>query len=82
MDPADIKALIDEGLPGSEVRVISDDNTHYQAVVVSEAFAGMRPLARHQRVYACLGERMGNEIHALSIRAYTPEEWQEQGTGG
>ncbi|MDX1403214.1 MAG: BolA/IbaG family iron-sulfur metabolism protein [Woeseiaceae bacterium] len=79
MDPDEIKALIDAGLPGAEVRVFSDDNTHYQALVVSEAFSGLRPLARHQRVYQCLGERMGREIHAMSIRAYTPEEWREQG---
>lgn len=78
MDPEAIKALIDEGLPGAEVRVFSEDNTHYAALVISEAFEGLRPLARHQRVYQCLGERMGKEIHAMSIRAYTPEEWREQ----
>lgn len=78
MDPAHIKALIDDGLPGAEVEVFSDDNTHYAALVISEAFRGLRPLARHQRVYQCLGDHMGNEIHAMSIRAYTPEEWREQ----
>jgi acid stress-induced BolA-like protein IbaG/YrbA len=78
MDPAEIKALIDDGLPGAEVKVFSDDNTHYAALVISESFDGMRQIARHQRVYQCLGERMGKEIHAMSIRAYTPEEWREQ----
>ncbi len=77
MDPAEIKALIDYGLPDAEVRVLSDDNTHYEALVVSDAFAGLRPLARHQLVYQCLGARMGNEIHAMSIRAYTADEWRE-----
>ena len=77
MDPMEIKALIDDGLPGAKVQVFSDDNTHYAALVVSDSFAGMRPLARHQRVYQCLGTRMGNEIHAMSIRAYTPDEWRE-----
>ena len=77
MDPAEIKALIDDGLPGAEVKVFSDDNTHYAALVVSESFAGKRQLARHQLVYQCLGALMGNEIHAMSIRAYTPEEWAE-----
>ncbi len=76
MDPVEIKALIDEGLPGAEVQVFSDDNTHYAALVVSDSFAGKRPLARHQLVYQCLGALMGNEIHAMSIRAYTPEEWR------
>ena len=77
MDPADVKALIDAGLPGADVQVTSDDRTHYAAVVISEAFAGKRAIARHQLVYGCLGERMGADIHALSIRAYTPDEWRE-----
>ena len=77
MEPVEIKALIDDGLPGAEVSVFSEDNTHYAALVVSEAFAGKRSIARHQLVYQCLGTLMGNEIHALSIRAYTPDEWRE-----
>ena len=82
MDPAEIKALIDEGLPGAEVQVLSDDNTHYAALVISDSFAGLRPLARHQLVYKCLGTRMGNAIHAMSIGAYTPGEWRELETEG
>jgi acid stress-induced BolA-like protein IbaG/YrbA len=78
MDPTEIKALIDTGLPGAEVRIVSEDNTHYAALVISESFAGKRPIARHQLVYQCLGTLMGNEIHAMSIRAYTPDEWREQ----
>ena len=77
MEPAAIKALIDDGLPGAEVQVFSEDNTHYAALVVTDSFAGKRPIARHQMVYKCLGALMGNEIHAMSIRAYTPEEWAE-----
>ena len=77
MDPAQVKALIDDGLPGAEVKVMSDDNTHYAALVISESFAGLRPLARHQLVYQCLGTLMGNEIHAMSITAHTPDEWRE-----
>lgn len=75
MEPAAIKAIIDDGLPGADVKVWSDDNTHYAALVIAESFAGKRPIARHQMVYECLGELIGNEIHAMSIRAYTPEEW-------
>jgi len=74
MNPQEIEALIVAGLPGSEVSVLSDDNTHYEAVVVSEQFEGKRPLQRHQLVYATLGELVGNEIHALSIQALTPAE--------
>jgi acid stress-induced BolA-like protein IbaG/YrbA len=81
MEPGDIKRLIEAGLPEAAVNVSSDDNTHFEAVVVSDAFAGKRPLARHQLVYQCLGRLMGNEIHALSIRAYTDSEWQRLQSG-
>ena len=77
MNPEDITQLIQAGLPGAEVIVRSDDNTHYEALVVCDAFDGKRAIARHQLIYACLGERMGNEIHALSIRAHTPDEWRD-----
>ena len=74
MTPTDIEALILAGMPGSTARVSSDDNTHFEAVVVSTEFAGKRPLQRHQMIYATLGEKMGGEIHALSIQALTPDE--------
>ena len=77
--PQEISQLIEQGLAGSEARVLSDDNTHFEAVVVSPAFEGERALKRHQMVYACLGDRVGNEIHALSIRAFTPDEWSRRG---
>jgi acid stress-induced BolA-like protein IbaG/YrbA len=77
--PQEISQLIEQGLPDTRARVASDDNTHFEAVVVSPQFEGQRPLRRHQMVYGCLGERMGREIHALSIRAFTPEEWSRQG---
>ena len=77
MDPAEIKALIEIGLPGADVQVSSEDNTHYAAVVVSGEFEGLRSIARHQMIYKSLGTLMGNEIHAMSIRAHTPEEWSE-----
>ena len=74
MTPHDIEQLISAGLPGCSVRVASDDNTHFAAVVVSAEFADKRPLQRHQMVYRALGDAMGGEIHALSIEALTPEE--------
>ncbi|MGI9206065.1 MAG: BolA family protein [Woeseiaceae bacterium] len=77
MDPTEIKTLIENGLPGAQVDVISDDNTHYAAVVISSEFESKRAIARHQLVYKCLGNLMGNEIHAMSIRAHTPEEWRD-----
>lgn len=78
MNPSDISQLIAAGFENADVNVMSDDNTHFAAIVVADEFAGKRPLARHQLVYQTLGSLMGNEIHALSIRAYTPDEWQQQ----
>jgi len=74
MSPDEIATLIRDGLDGADVQVLSDDNTHFEAVVVCSAFDGVRPLARHQMVYKTLGTLVGNEIHALSIRAMTPQE--------
>ena len=79
MDSASIAELIEQGLPGATARVASEDNTHFEAVIVAEAFEGKRSVARHQMVYAALGSSMGNEIHALSFRTFTPAEWQAQG---
>lgn len=75
MTPGEISALISAHLPGSEVSVASEDNTHFRATVISSAFEGLRPLGRHRIVYEALGSRVGGEIHALSIEAYTPVEW-------
>jgi acid stress-induced BolA-like protein IbaG/YrbA len=74
MNPEQVAQLIRAGLPGADVRVESEDNTHFAAVVIASEFAGKRSIARHQLIYRALGERMGNEIHALSIEALTPEE--------
>ena len=77
MTPEEISALISAHLPGGEVSVASEDNTHFSATVISDAFEGLRPLGRHRIVYEALGSRMGGEIHALSIEAHTPQEWAE-----
>jgi acid stress-induced BolA-like protein IbaG/YrbA len=79
MHSEEIARLIESGLPESHALVRSEDNTHFEAVVVSSGFEGKRSLARHQMVYATLGELMGGEIHALSIKAFTPEEWEQAG---
>ena len=68
-----LQEMIATGLPCSHLEV-QGDGRHWYAVVVSEAFEGVRPIARHQKVYATLGERMGGEIHALALRTLTPEE--------
>ena len=82
MNPADVQALIAAGLPGAEVLVESDDNTHFAARIVAAQFEGKRTLARHQLVYAALGPKMGREIHALTIEALTPEEWKRMADSG
>jgi len=82
MEPAEIKTLIEKGLDGAEVSVFSEDKTHYAALIISAEFEGKRSIARHQLVYKCLGALMGNEIHAMSIRAYTPDEWREMEAAG
>lgn len=74
MTPHTIQQLIEAGLPGAEARVQGDDGVHFEAVVISAAFAGKLPLARHRMVYATLGERMGGEIHALALKTLTPDE--------
>lgn len=81
MNPAEIARLIEAGFEKAIVKVESDDNTHYGALVVASEFDGKRLLARHQMIYKCLGALVGNEIHALSITALTPDEWQQQGGG-
>lgn len=82
MNPKDVEQLILAGLPGAQVKVESDDGTHFSAVIISEAFAGKRLLQRHQLVNAALGKLMGNEIHALSMQTLTPAEVQADQQAG
>jgi BolA protein len=52
---------------------------HYSVLVVSARFVGLDPVARHRAVYAAVGDMIPNEVHALSIRSFTPEEWRRDG---
>jgi len=79
LDTQTITHLIQQGLPDAVVHVQGDDGVHFEALVVSPAFAGKLPLARHRMVYATLGERMGGEIHALALRTLTPDEHARAG---
>lgn len=79
MDTQTITHLIQQGLPDAVVHVQGDDGVHFEALVISPAFAGKLPLARHRMVYATLGERMGGEIHALALRTLTPDEHARAG---
>ncbi|MCD6041180.1 MAG: bolA-like family protein [Burkholderiales bacterium] len=70
-----VKSGIEAGLACEHVEVLGDGQ-HFQALIVSPAFAGRSRVQRHQLVYAALGDRMREEIHALSMQTLTPEEWK------
>ncbi|MEL6210328.1 MAG: BolA/IbaG family iron-sulfur metabolism protein [Pseudomonadota bacterium] len=74
MTPDQIAAALKAALPDAVIDVRSEDNTHFEALVVDAGFEGLRPLARHQRVYQVLGDAVGREIHALALKTLTPEE--------
>ena len=76
MEPEEIKAIIETGMPGSSVEV-DGDGTHFEAVIVSDTFIGKTLLERHKLVYNALGEAMKEKIHALSLKTYTPEQWEK-----
>ncbi|HEY3078187.1 MAG TPA: BolA family protein [Burkholderiales bacterium] len=76
--PESVRQGIEAGLACEHVEV-AGDGQHFQALIVSTEFAGRSRVQRHQLVYAALGERMREEIHALSMRTLTPQEWS---TGG
>lgn len=75
--PEQVKSYISEQVPCTHIEV-EGDGQHFYATIVSTEFAGKRLVQRHQLVYAALGDRMKAEIHALSIKAYTPEEFAAQ----
>ncbi len=81
MTPAQISQQIETALPGATVRVQSDDNVHFAALVIAAQFVGLRTLQRHQLVYRALGGAMGGEIHALSLDTPTPGEWAHRSAG-
>ena len=76
--PESIKGGIEAGLDCERVEVVGDGQ-HFQALVVSAAFAGKSRVQRHQLVYRALGDRMREEIHALSMQTLTPEEVKQNG---
>ena len=72
--PEDVKRYIAESLDCEHLEV-SGDGHHFEAVIVSQAFRGKSRVQQHQLVYQALGERMREEIHALSMQTLTPEDW-------
>jgi acid stress-induced BolA-like protein IbaG/YrbA len=74
VEPDSIEQSIRAGLACTHLEV-SGDGAHFDAVIVSPSFAGLSRVRQHQLVYAALGDRMREEIHALSMKTFSPEEW-------
>ena len=72
-----LESYITEHLLCDYIKVLGDDGTHFEAVIVSPSFVGKSMVQQHQLVYAALGDRMRAEIHALSMKTLTPEAWQK-----
>jgi acid stress-induced BolA-like protein IbaG/YrbA len=75
--PESIKTAIEAGVACDRVEV-GGDGQHFQALIVSKAFEGLSKVRRHQVVYGALGDRMREEIHALSMLTLTPAEWLQR----
>ncbi|MFO1415084.1 MAG: BolA family protein [Burkholderiales bacterium] len=78
--PDSIRASLVAGLAPDHVEVRGDGH-HFEAIIVSAKFAGLSRVKQHQLVYAALGDRMRQEIHALSMMTLTPEQWAEAQRG-
>lgn len=75
VQPEQLKQYIADGLACEHVEVAGDGH-HFEAVIVSAQFHGKSKVQQHQLVYRALGDRMREEIHALSMKTLTPEEWK------
>ena len=73
-----VKTYIESALPCEHVQVEGDDGRHFQALIVSAHFQGKNTVQQHQMVYKSLGDKMKQEIHALSMKTLTPEQWSKQ----
>jgi acid stress-induced BolA-like protein IbaG/YrbA len=78
MTADELQTIIAAGLKCEHIE-LTGDGRHWYATIVSPEFEGKRPIQRHQRVYATLGQKMHtDEVHALSMKTYTPAEWAAQ----
>lgn len=78
MDPDEIRRIIEAGISTEHVEV-TGDGAHFEAVIVSDEFEGKNLVQRHQIVYRTLGDRMKGDIHALSMKTFTPNQWTKSG---
>ena len=77
MTANELRDYIMNGLPCDHVEVLGDDGQHFEVVIVSPQFTEKNRVQQHQLVYLALGDRMRAEIHALSMRTFTPEAWAQ-----
>lgn len=82
-----IESRVRDALPLQHLEVLNESHmhsagqdTHFKLVAVSPAFADLRPVARHQKIYALLADEMAQGLHALALHLYTPEEWADTGS--
>lgn len=84
VEPQEVEALLRAAFPDASVLALEDltgTKDHYQATIVSSAFAGLSRVAQHQAVYRALGELMRGPIHALALNTFTPEAYAKRGGG-
>ena len=79
LSASEVREYIMQGLPCEHVTVLGEDGQHFEAVIVSAQFVGKSMVQQHQLVYQALGSRMQQEIHALSMRTFTPDAWARAG---
>lgn len=78
MEVSELQTLLTNAFPEAIVQVQSPDGVHFTARLITQEFEGLSRVARHQRVYKALGQRVGEEIHALSMDLVTPAEMEER----
>lgn len=77
MTADDIRQSILEKLECEFLEIIGEDGTHFEGTIVSSLFEGLNRVKQHQMVFSALGDKMKSEIHALSMKTYTPNEWNQ-----
>ena len=79
MNSEKLKLLLEQGMPNSQAEISGDDHTHFYATVISDEFTGKSLLQRQRQVYACVDKELASgELHALSLKTYTKQEWEER----
>ena len=79
MEPEAVKILIENGIPDARIEVVDTTGSkdHFSAVVISSSFEGLSLIEQHQKVYSAIGDHMTKEIHALQLKTFSQQEWEE-----